>query len=204
MRAESPNKRIDRRDLICHLASTMSEHSDKPLIMVPGPVPGASGSTSVQERRTTPRFPFTAAAEVFDIGSQARVVGRSSDLGPEGCYIDTISPFAVGAAVRVRLEHELHEFEARAIVKYAHKSMGMGLVFNEIEPEHQAVLQKWIAELAGERSPESVVLATNPGAGMAPAIGNLRQVLNELIDLMIRRRVISEKEGAGLLRKMFR
>jgi hypothetical protein len=28
--------------------------------------------------------------------------------------------------------------------------------------------------------------------------------LNELIDLMIRRRVISDKEGAGLLRKMSR
>ena len=118
MRAESPNKKIDRRDLICHLASTMSERPDKPLIKVPGPAPGASGSTSVQERRTTPRFPFTAAAQVFDIGSQARVVGRSSDLGREGCYIDTISPFAVGAAVRVCLKRGLHEFEAKAIVKY--------------------------------------------------------------------------------------
>jgi len=80
----------------------------------------------------------------------------------------------------------------------------MGLVFTEIKPEHHAELQKWIAEVSGERSPESETLATNPGAGMVPAIGNLREILNELIDLMIRRRVISEKEGAGLLRKMFR
>jgi hypothetical protein len=204
MRAESPNKRIDRRDLICHLVSTMSERSDKPLIMVPGPVPGASGNTSAYERRTTPRFAFSADAEVFDIGSQTRVVGRSSDLGREGCYIDTISPFAVGAAVRVCLKRGLHEFEAKAIVKYTLLSIGMGLAFTDIKPEHQAVLQKWIAELSGERSPEPQVLATNPETGMAPAVGNLRQVLNELIDLMIRRRVISDKEGAGLLRKMSR
>lgn len=182
----------------------MPERSDKSPIKVPGPVPGASGTTSVQERRTTPRFHFTAAAEVFDIGSQARLVGRSSDLGLGGCYIDTISPFAADTAVRVRLERGLHQFEARAVVKYTHQSMGMGLVFTEIKPEHQAVLRKWIAELGGEQSPESEVLATNPESGMAPAIGNLRQILNELIDLLIRKKVISEREGAGLLRQMFR
>jgi hypothetical protein len=182
----------------------MSEPLDKPLIVLPGPTPRGSGDTNVCERRTAPRFPFTLEAEIFDIGSQARVVGRSSDVSSEGCYIDTISPFAVGAVVRVRLRRGPNEFETKAIVKYALLSMGMGLAFTEIKPEQQAVLQKWIADLSGERSLEAEELSADPETGVAPELGDLRQILNELINLMMRRKIISEKEGTGLLRQMFR
>ena len=65
------------------------------------------------------------------------------------------------------------------------------------------MLQKWMAELRGERSPEAEVPTTVPEIAMAPAVGNLRQVLNELINLMIRRKIISENEGSSLLRQMF-
>jgi hypothetical protein len=181
----------------------MSERSDKPLILVPGPAPDATGIAITQERRITSRYPITADAEIFDIGTQTRVAGRGSDVSSNGCYIDTISPLTVGAVVQVSLRRGMEEFAARAIVMYAVPSMGMGLAFTEIKPEHQAILQKWIAELSGEQSPEPVVEATEAETGMLAGNENLRQVLNELINLMIRRKIITEKEGAGLLRQMF-
>jgi hypothetical protein len=182
----------------------MPLRSDKPLVMLPCPDIGGSRSPLAQERRAAPRFPFTAAAEIFEIGSQGRVTGRSSDLGPHGCYIDTMSPYAAGAAVRVRLKHGLHEFEAIAAVRYSLLSMGMGLEFTEISPENQAVLKQWMAELSGEPSQEAEALISDPEIATAPAVGNLRQVLNELISLMIRKKIITENEGTALLRQMFR
>jgi hypothetical protein len=181
----------------------MSDRSNKPLVLLPGPVLGGSPSPPAQERRSTPRFSFTAAAEIFEIGSQGRVTGRTSDLSPNGCYIDTMSPYAAGIAVRVRMKHGLHEFEAIAAVRYSLLSMGMGLEFTEISPENQAVLQRWLAESRGEPSPGAEALISVPEISTAPAVGNLRQVLNELISLLIRKKIITENEGTALLRQMF-
>jgi len=63
---------------------------------------------------------------VTELRSQARSIGRSSDLSTEGCYVDTLSTFGVGVAVHVRLERDMHEFEAQAVVINTQMSMGMG------------------------------------------------------------------------------
>jgi hypothetical protein len=182
----------------------MSDYSDKPLVLVPGPIRVASEAPSGPERRQIIRYPFTAAAEILELRSQTRVAGRSSDLGLGGCYIDLMSPLAVGSIVRIRLEREQNVFEAMATVAYAHVSMGMGLTFTEIKPEHQAVLRTWVAELSGEQLPEPEVAAAEPESGMLSTVLHLQQVLNELINLMVRKKVINEAEGAALLRQIFR
>ena len=195
----------------------MSKYADESPTLWPGPVSGEAGGP---ERRAAQRFPCTAAAEVLDLKSKARVTGRSTDLGLGGCYIDTLAPFAVGAAVQIRLVREKREMEATGVVTYALVSMGMGLSFTEIKPEQQAVLKGWIAELSGEaptvsdepladlelgphgaarREPDSA-----QEAGSVATAGGNRQVLNELINLMVRKRLITEGEAAALLRQMYR
>lgn len=182
----------------------MFERSDKSQILVPAPTPVESEVGNGPERRRVVRYPFTAAAEVTDLRSGTRVTGRSSDLGLGGCYIDILSPFGVGSEVHVRLEREQYGFEAAAIVTYAQISMGMGLAFTEVKPEHQTVLQAWMAELSGKGLPKSDVTAGAPESEIRSAVLNLQHVLNELINLMVRKRVITESEGTALLRQMFR
>ena len=132
-------------------------------------------------RNAGPGFdsPLRRPAEVDEVRSEARVTGRCSDLGPGGCYVDTLSPFAVGSAVRIRIERDMSEFDAAAIVAYAHVSMGMGLAFTAIKDDYQGVLRSWIAELSGEQSPK---VGSGHGSGMrlgpTSANANLRQVLN--------------------------
>jgi hypothetical protein len=181
----------------------MSKISDKPMIVVPGPVPVESEIGNGPERRRTVRYPFTAAAEIIDLSSHARVAGRSSDLGLGGCYIDILSPFAVGSAVLVRLEREKKVFEATAKVTYAQNSMGMGLAFTEVKPEHQAVLRAWVAELSGEALPKFDIAAASPESGNLSAVLSLQQTLNELVSIMVRKKLINETEGAALLRKLY-
>jgi hypothetical protein len=181
----------------------MPQRSDMPIVLsAPSPKDQAKGGGP--ERRTQARYAFTAAAEVVDLRSQTRVTGRCSDLSSGGCYVDTISPFAVGTAVRVRLAYDSREFDAAAVVTYAHVSMGMGLAFTGIQREHQDVLRSWLAGLSGEQ-PESPTLSQAAGeAEPAEPHANMQLVLTELITLLIRKKLITEKEGAGLLHQMFR
>ena len=181
----------------------MPERSDMP-IMFPAPLPEESAKTSGPERREQARFPFTAAAEVYELRSQTRVTGRCSDLGSGGCYVDTLIPFTVGAVVRVRIVRDSREFEAAAVVTYAHVQMGMGLMFTEIKREHHNVLRSWIADLSGEPPPEPAPSTTAPETGATEANANMRFVLSELIALLVRKKIITEIVGAGLLRQMFR
>jgi hypothetical protein len=181
----------------------MGERSDRPIVF-PALSQGETPARPNAERRTGVRYPFTAGAEVTDIRSQASVTGRCSDLGYGGCYVDTISPLAVGSAVRIRIEREAHDFEATGIVAYAHVSLGMGLAFTEIKGEYRGVLHSWIAEASGNQSPKLEVPTAAAEAGDDNSIANLRQVLNEFINLMVRKKVITENDAAGLLRQLFR
>jgi hypothetical protein len=185
------------------LESKMSERSDAPIVF-PAPLREEPPKSEAPEKRAQVRYPFTAAAEIYEIRSQTRVTGRCSDLGAGGCYIDTLSPFAVGAVVRVRIKRDAREFEAAAVVAYAHVSMGMGLSFTEIKREHQDVLRSWIADLSGEQTPEPAASTTEPETGAIEANANMRLVLNELIYLLVRKKIITENEGSALLRQMFR
>jgi hypothetical protein len=188
------------------LIRTMSNRSDKPLILVPGPMRIVSETANSAERRKAIRYPFTAEAEAVEVRSQTRVAGRASDLGLGGCYIDTISPLAVGTVVRLRMKREQHVFEATATVVYAHVSMGMGLAFTEIKSEYQAVLRTWVAELSGEQvvEPEVEVVDTEPESSEVSTILNLQQVLNELVKVMVRKKILNETEATTLLRQIFR
>jgi len=194
---------LARRRLAPPRIQTMSKISDKPMGVVPDPMPAESEMGNGPERRRAVRYPFTAAAEIIDLSSHARVTGRSSDLGLGGCYIDILSPFALGSAVLVRLEREKKVFEAMAKVMYAQHSMGMGLAFIEVKPEHQAVLQAWVAELSGGALPKFDLAATGPESGNLSTVLTLQQVLNELVSLMVRKKLINETEGAALLRKLY-
>jgi hypothetical protein len=181
----------------------MSKHSDVPIVL-PASVPEKQPADRPSQPRAQERFPFTAAAEVYELRSQTRVKGRCSDLSSGGCYIDVISPFPAGALVRVRIERENIEFEAAAVVAYAHECMGMGLAFTEMKSEHREVLRFWIGELNGEQPCPPEVFTPEQEARGIDSDANMRLVTNELIYLLVRKKIITENEGAELLRGMFR
>ncbi|MGB6875754.1 MAG: PilZ domain-containing protein [Candidatus Acidiferrales bacterium] len=157
-----------------------------------------------KERRGSARFPFTAAADVIELQSNARLSARSSDLGLGGCFIDSISPFPVGTGVTLRLTFEHKAFEAQAHVVYAQIGMGMGLAFTSVEPDQLFVLEKWLGNLSGKTPPELV--AHEPPEHVQQEAGRAEAgfVLNELIIALMRKQILSESEGKQLLQKLLR
>src|SRR5580658_10789501 len=100
----------------------------------------ASGGRSTKdvERRHADRHIFTAAADVVELGSGARFSTRTTDLGPGGCFVDTTNPFAVGSRVRIALHKGKNVFETPGVVVYSQHGLGMGIAFDEIDPEQRA------------------------------------------------------------------
>jgi len=86
---------------------------------------GKSASTGEADRRNADRHVFTASAEVVELSSGARFSTRTTDLGPGGCFVDTMLPFPVGAKVRVNVQKGKTQFETGGVVVYSQTGLGM-------------------------------------------------------------------------------
>jgi hypothetical protein len=98
------------------------------------------------ERRTHPRYPFTAAIEVLAAIPGERLKTRVRDLSQQGCYVDTDRPLPLGTVTDVRIAKGARSFDARARVVYNQTGKGMGLMFTAVESEQLGILNTWIAE----------------------------------------------------------
>ncbi|HEY2821920.1 MAG TPA: PilZ domain-containing protein [Candidatus Acidoferrum sp.] len=179
------------------------------------------GQGGGKERRADPRYPVAAMAEATDLRTNTRVSGRISDIGNGGCYFEVMSPFAMGAELKVRITRDDLTLTASAKVLYSTGGMGMGLIFTKVEPDQRPLLDRWVGELSGSGVSPLTELEhhAGPAAGVAASATELqhepagaaertgmneepRVVLNELITLLMRNRVLTDTEGKNLLRKL--
>jgi PilZ domain len=120
------------------------------------------------DRRTHPRYEFTAAAEIVAAETGARIAMRVRDMSQQGCYVDTSDVLPLGTVTYMRITKGAQLFEARARVVYSRATKGMGLVFTAIEPERLRILETWLTEsretswLAANRRRSQRVLVTVP------------------------------------------
>jgi PilZ domain-containing protein len=106
----------------------------------------SSAAKTGADRRTHPRYAFTAAVEVIATEPGERLKTRVRDLSQQGCNVDTDNPFPLGTVTEVRIKKGAESFEAHARVVYNQPGKGMGVMFTVVEPEQFATLNKWIAE----------------------------------------------------------
>jgi len=109
------------------------------------PSPPDKGSQH-SERRSAPRFPFVAEAELTELRSETQLSARISELSLGGCYVDTLNPFPQQTFVRLRLIQGKEIFETRARVVYVHAGIGMGLAFAELTADRKSMLVAWLAK----------------------------------------------------------
>jgi PilZ domain len=167
---------------------------------------------SDDERRASVRYAVSAFAEVIEPETRTRLRGRATDLGQGGCYVDAISPFPVGTTVQIRLTSGRRTFQSQACVIYAISGMGMGMAFTEMPPDQATVLRTWVGELSGEMEPQTELESkpelgltsnaanSNPEADGSPQLGS---VMEELVGLLARKRLLSETEAGELRKKLF-
>jgi hypothetical protein len=98
------------------------------------------------DRRESPRYSVTLAAQVTETLTSGALDGRLSDISRSGCYIDTLTPLAQGTEVNVRLRKGNELFETLAKVVYGTAGLGMGLHWgSNPRSNHVAVLNHWLS-----------------------------------------------------------
>lgn len=165
--------------------------------MIPAKRPAPkTAATSEAERRGTDRHFVTASAEVIELSSGARFSTRTTDMGPGGCFIDTLTPFPVGAKVRVTVYRGPSHFETMGAVVYSQQGLGMGIAFDELDEQKRNALDLWLSEITNGR--HAVPESRRPSAQRASAPANDRSVLIRLVQLMISKGLITESEGNSI------
>ncbi len=109
--------------------------------------------TQFLNRRAVRRLSLIAEAELLQVASGAKMVARISEIGARGCYVDTLNPFAVSEAIKVKIRHQDAVLELPAKVIYTHAGFGMGVLFGEIPDTQQAVLDAWLGDPAPDPIP---------------------------------------------------
>jgi hypothetical protein len=162
-------------------------------------------------RRSQSRKPFIASALVFEPKSETQLRVRTSDLGLDGCFIDTLNPFAPGTMLKVRIDKGGTSFETWAKVVYSLSSMGMGMVFHFVAPEQLWVLHRWLGDATGDVLLPEVSLPPAeeeiPGAGFLSAEKTKDvhcDALGQLIDELTSRGLISQEKGNAILQMLSR
>jgi hypothetical protein len=105
------------------------------------------------ERRGVPRYSFSTSVMLTETTRGTRLPARTSELGLNGCYIDTLEPFPVGTPVWIRIFKDREVFESAGRVLYSHPGIGMGVLFVDPKPDQRPVLERWLADLAARTSP---------------------------------------------------
>lgn len=153
-------------------------------------------ATQDADRRGGDRHLVIASAEIVELSSGARFATRTTDLGPGGCFVDTLTPFPVGSKVRVTVYKANSRFESHGVVVYSQTGLGMGVAFNALDAKQRAALDVWLSELTQGKTaiPES----KQPGQQRLREIASDRTTLIRLVRLMISKGILTESEGSSV------
>lgn len=140
-------------------------------------------------------MPFIAPIEMVETQKGARIKARTSDLSLQGCYVDTLNPLPVGAAVRLQIHRAGLILDVPANVSSRHAGSGMGLEFGEITGAQRAVLENWLNELglpqsAGFENPFPLSKGTSTNEPDRAA---------RLVRMLLRKGVLSQSEAKEVL-----
>jgi hypothetical protein len=104
-------------------------------------------------RRTNPRFPFVADAEIT-LRDGTWLPAQLTELSSRGCYVDTLESVPVNADVHLWICDGATTCEVSGKVIYKHSGgglgvVGMGVVFGEMSAEQHSAIDAWLRALAG-------------------------------------------------------
>lgn len=175
----------------------MFDHSEGKVWRTEGGSPSAKSNAA--ERRGTNRHAITAVAEIVDVASGARFATRTSDLGPGGCFVDSLTPFPIGSKVRVSVRESDTEFEVGGTIVYSQVGLGMGIAFDALTFEQRMDLEGWLVQItsgkrgSGERQASPKVPQLQDDTS--------RNSMVQLIQLLVSKRILTDSEAASILHK---
>ena len=87
-----------------------------------------------------------AGVQVTALDNDAHLAAHTEDLSLFGCFVETMTPFATGTKVAVRIAHEGAVLIAQGRIAFCRESAGMGIAFTFIDPSSVSLLDTWLTE----------------------------------------------------------
>jgi hypothetical protein len=97
-----------------------------------------------RERRREPRAAVVVGVDLSKKPQGGIIRTHSSDLSPNGCYLETAWPLSIGTEVSLAMWLEGTRVNATAIVRTSHPGTGMGLEFTGLTPEEQERVKEFL------------------------------------------------------------
>jgi hypothetical protein len=160
----------------------------------PNSLPTAVVSSAPSERRCVTRLPFIAPVELVEMRTGSCIQARTSDLSLQGCYVDTLNPLPVGAAVRIQIHRSGATLDVLANVSSRHVGSGMGLVFSEITEAQRTIVDNWLNELGLPRT-----VFDNPFPTNSPSSLPNKDYAIRLVQVLLRKGVLTQSEASEIL-----
>jgi hypothetical protein len=106
-------------------------------------------------KRTNPRFPFSAEAEVT-LPDGTSLSSQVFELSSRGCYIDMAKFIPVGTRLSLRITNgpSVCELPARVIYTqpgYGMGVFGMGVVFEDVADDQRLAIESWLPNFPATR-----------------------------------------------------
>jgi hypothetical protein len=93
-------------------------------------------------RRKNSRHRLHCPVRIREKGLNAELAATVSDVSLDGCYIETLQPFPMGARLLLTISHEELEICVQGTVCSVHPRMGMGISFNEVDSKNRERLER--------------------------------------------------------------
>lgn len=84
-------------------------------------------------RRKSSRHRFHCPVRIREHGLDAVLTAAVSDISLDGCYVETLQPFPMGARLELTMVYAESEIRVRGNVCSVHARTGMGVSFTEID-----------------------------------------------------------------------
>jgi hypothetical protein len=104
---------------------------------------GPSAQRRAADRRTQPRYQFTADAELIEEKSGMRIEARIGDISERGCQAETSKPLPLGTESKIRISKGGDLFTAQARVVYS-SGNSLGLAFSGVAADQLPILETWL------------------------------------------------------------
>ncbi len=104
-------------------------------------------------RRIKVRLACQLGAEIYSLGSNVPNRCNLSDIGPGGCYVETVSPFSPGTVVEIVVRTEALKVRLKGKVRSTHPGYGMGVEFVVRTREDRVQVERLISS---QKAPLSV------------------------------------------------
>jgi len=159
----------------------------------------------MKERRRSPRFACSGCVELFAEGSNIPLRGTLSDISLHGCYMEMSTTLPVNTKVTLVVDSLGFRFRTQANVRASYPFLGMGMCFDEIEPQQQSKLAQILAALTGQREIPNPTLNEAPtGAPLKMESLDLRACMEDIVAFFQQKSALSREEFYEIAKRVRR